>query len=131
MAMDLHINYDSICYHMFNGIKNLSAGASRICYSGFDHKNEEHLFILALTVACSGVLGDRDIAIDGSAWARMRLHAKYRKAVNIYKLSKKDDIVINIEELIEGLRGYACSVCGEDFRFGDIYHAFYCEGENK
>lgn len=131
MAIDLHINYDSVCYHMFNGIRNLSAGASRICYSSFDPKNEEHLFVLALTVACTGALGDRDIAIDGPMGARARLRAKYRKTVNIHKLSKKDDIVINIEELIEGLRGYACSVCGEDFRFGDIYRAYYCEGENK
>lgn len=128
---DLQLQYDSICYYIFNGLRNLSHGADCINLKNFDYKNEEHLLVVAVAAACSGVLGNKDIAIDGSIFARCRLAAKYKKAIGIVK-NKNEDKQIDVPEFLEGLREYACQLCGADFKFSDIYHAYYCEnGEDK
>lgn len=128
---DLQLQYDSICYCLFNGLRNLSHGADCINLKNFDYKNEEHLLVVAVAAACSGVLGNKDIAIDGPMFARCRLAAKYKKSINIVK-NKNDDKQIDVPEFLEGLREYACQLCGADFKFGDIYRAYYCEeGKDK
>jgi hypothetical protein len=128
---DLQVKYDSICYYMFNGLQNLSHGADCINLKNFDGKNEEHLLVVAVAAACAGILGDRNLAIDGPMGIRRRLAAKYKKSITIVK-NKGEDAQIDVPEFLEGLRGYACELCGNEFKFSDIYHAYYCEeGEGK
>lgn len=128
---DLQLQYDSICYCIFNGLQNLSHGANSINLKNFDGKNEEHLLVVAVAAACIGVLGDRNLAIDGPLGIRRRLAAKYKKSITIVKNKNKGE-QIDVPEFLEGLRGYACELCGAEFRFSDIYHAYYCEeGKNK
>lgn len=128
---DLQVKYDSICYCIFNGLRNLSHGADCINLKNFDGKNEEHLLVVAVAAACVGILGDRNLAIDGPMGIRRRLAAKYKKSITIVK-NKGEDAQIDVPEFLEGLRGYACELCGNEFKFGDIYRAYYCEeGEGK
>lgn len=127
---DLQAKYDSICYHIFNGLQNLSHGADCINLKNFDYQNEEHLLVVAVAAACAGVLGDKDLAIDGPMGARRRLAAKYKKSITIVK-NKNEGEQIDVPEFLEGLRGYACELCGEWFYFGDIYDAYYNEKEDK
>lgn len=122
---DLQLQYDSICYCIFNGIQNLSHSADCINLKNFDYKNEEHLLVVAVAAACAGILGNRNLAIDGPLGARRRLAAKYKKSITIVK-NKNEGIQIDVPEFLEGLREYACSLCGEDFCFGNIYRAYYC-----
>ena len=126
MGDKLQMQYDSICYHLFNGVQNLSHGADCINFKNFDYKNDEHLLLLAVTVACSGIL-QKEIKIDCPSGARRRLAAKYKAAVAIKKNDGSEEQQIDVPELLDGLRGYACQLCGAEFRFGDIYHAYYCE----
>ena len=77
------MQYDSICYCIFNGLQNLSHGANSINLKNFDYKNEEHLLVVAVAAACAGVLGDKDLAIDGPMGARRRLAAKHKKSIII------------------------------------------------
>lgn len=128
---DLQVQYDSICYYIFNAVCNLSHGADNINLKNFDGKDEEHLLVLSVTMACYNILGEKPIAIDGSAWVRRKLAAKYKKDVSIIKNKTTDDKQIDVGEVLEGLRGWACSMCGEDFRFGDIYRAYYCGKEER
>ena len=128
---DLQLQYDAICYCIFNGLRNLSHGANCINLKNFDHQNEGHLLVVAVAAACAGVLGDKNLAIDGPMGARRRLAAKYKKSITIVK-NKGEGEQIDVPEFLEGLRGYACELCGAEFRFGDIYHAYYSEeGENR
>lgn len=127
---DLQVKYDSICYCLFNGLRNLSHSAKSINLCNFDGRNEEHLLVVAVAAACAGVLGDKDLAIDGPIGIRRRLAAKYKKCITIVK-NKREEAQIDIPEFLEGLRGYACELCGNKFKFGDIYHAYYCEGEDR
>ena len=95
-------------------------------------KNKEHLFVFATTMACWGILGEKDVAINCGFFTRLKLKWKYRKVCRITKISKKEkEIAINIPELLEFMRGPACESCGPNFRFGDIYDAFYNETGQK
>lgn len=127
---DLQMEYDALCYHIFTGLQNLSHGANSINLKNFDGKDEEHLLVVAVAAACVSILGDRNLAIDGPLGIRRRLAAKYKKSITIVK-NKGDGAQIDVPEFLEGLRGYACELCGSDFRFGDIYHEYYCEDENR
>ena len=127
---DLQVKYDSICYCLFNGLRNLSHGANSINLCNFDGRNEEHLLVVAVAAACAGVLGDKDLAIDGPIDIRRKLAAKYKRSIIIVK-NKKKEAQIDVPEFLEGLRGYACELCGDEFKFGDIYRAYYCEGEDR
>lgn len=127
---DLQVKYDSICYCLFSGLQNLSHGADCINLCNFNGKNEEHLLVVAVAAACVGVLGDKDLAIDGPMGIRRRLAAKYKKSIAIVK-NKGEEAQIDVPELLEGLREYACELCGNEFKFGDIYRAYYCEGEDR
>jgi hypothetical protein len=128
---DLQTKYDALCYYIFNGLQNLSHGANSINLKNFDGKNEEHLLVVAVAAACVSILGDRNIAIDGPMGIRRRLAAKYKKSVTIVKNQNKNK-QIDVPEFLDGLRGYACELCGNEFKFSDIYREYYCEeGEDK
>jgi hypothetical protein len=127
---DLQVKYDSICYCLFSGLRNLSHGAKSINLCNFDGRNEEHLLVVAIAAACAGVLGDKDLAVDGPMGIRRRLAAKYKKSITIVR-NKGEETQIDVPEFLEGLRGYACELCGDDFKFSGIYRAYYYEGEDR
>lgn len=125
---DLQIKYDSLCYYIFNAVRNLSHGANSINLKNFDGRNEEHLLVLAVTDACAGVLGDKVVTIDGPMGIRRRLAAKYKKSIKIKK-NQGGYEQIDVPEILDGLRGWACEMCGLKFTFGDIYREYYCKEE--
>ena len=125
---DLQIKYDSLCYYIFNAVRNLSHGADSINLKNFDGRNEEHLLVLAVTAACAGVLGDKVVTIDGPMGLRRRLAAKHKKSIEIKK-NQGGYEQIDVQEILDGLRGWACELCGPEFTFGDIYRKYYCEEE--
>lgn len=127
---DLKVKYDGICYCLFNGLRNLSHSAKSINLCNFNGKDEEHLLVVAIAAACAGVLGDKDLAIDGPMGIRRKLAAKYKKSIAIVR-NKGKEAQIDVPEFLEGLRKYACELCGDEFKFSDIYHAYYCEEENR
>lgn len=131
MSDELKNKYDTICYCIFNGVDNLSDGAKRIALKNVDHTNVEHEFVIALIASCSGVLGNRDLAIDGSIRARNSWARQYKKAIRVKKLEDWDTNVIDINELLDGLRPYAKELCGENFLYSDIYYEYYCNKERK
>ena len=125
---DLQIKYDSLCYYIFNAVRNLSHGAGSINLKNFDGRNEEHLLVLAVTDACAGVLGNKVVTIDGPMGIRRRLAAKYKKSIKIKK-NQGGYEQIDVPEILDGLRGWACEMCGLEFTFGDIYREYYCKEE--
>ena len=88
---DLRLQYDSICYCIFNGLRNLSHSADCINLKNFDYKNDGHLLVVAVAAACAGLLGDKNLAIDGPMSARRRLAAKYKNFITIIEGLEKDN----------------------------------------
>ena len=126
---DLRLQYDALCYATMVNIKTLTSGAKRIVFRNFDYQNKEHLFVMAVTMACWNILGEREVAIDGSVFARHALSKKYKKICKIGK-AEKEEIFVDVSELLEFMRGYACQICGENFTFGDIYDEYYSGKED-
>ena len=119
---DLQTKYDSLCYATFLNIKHLAKDSARLNFQNVVRTNEEHLFVLAIANACRGVLEDREIGVDCGFGDRLKLS----KILNcpIKKINKNEEIIF-INELLDYMRPTAKELCGEDFSFGDIYHAFY------
>ena len=76
-------------------------------------------------MACYGILGERDIAIDDNMFSRTMLSRKYSVVGGVKKAKKEETIFVDVEDMLELMRGYACELCGTEFRFSDIYDAYY------
>lgn len=125
MENDIRVKYDSLCYATMLNLRTLTSGADRIVLRNFDAKNKEHLFVVAVAMACWGILGERPIAADCGFFARWKLSRRYKDVSKIYSAKKEEAIFVDVEELLDYMRGTACELCGDDFRFGDIYDAYY------
>lgn len=124
---ELSIEYDSLCYHTYVKIALASQDTEEIAFKGFNYNNKEHQFVIALTMACIGILGNKDVAIDGSNIARFLLRRRYNKVCDFKRLTKNHENVIDINELLNSLRPMAIERCGSEFDFGIIYENYYEE----
>ena len=129
MDNDIRVQYDAICYATFLNIKTLIGKAERIAFRNFQYGNKEHQFILAVTMACWNILGEKQVAIDDNIFARITLNKKYKNLGGIKKTTK-DELSIDVDEILEYMRGAACEICGDQFTFGDIYDAYYSGKED-
>ena len=123
---ELQMKYDALCYHIFSGLRNLSRDEDSLNLKNFDGEDEEHLCVLAIAAACSGILGKSQVSLDGSRRIRKRLVNKYKNCFTIVK-NRGTGQQIDVPEFLDGLREYARELCGEWFYFGDIYDAYYNE----
>ena len=128
---DLRLEYDSLCYATMINIKTLTSGADRIVFRNFDYQNKEHLFVMAVTMACWNILGEREVAIDGNIFARIALNKRYHSTCPIEKAKKEEQKFVDVPEMLEFMRGHACQTCGDMFTFGDIYDAYYSGKEER
>lgn len=125
MEIDMQVKYDHLCYAILANVKHLTGDADRISFKNFDAKNEEHLCVLCVTIACMGILNKEEIALDCGTWARRKLKKKYKSNCDICKLDEEDENVIDIVDLLRFMSGPAHELCGEDFTFADIYNEYY------
>lgn len=130
MENDLQVKYDSLCYATFLNIKHLTEKADRIAFRNFDYSNDEHKFILSVTMACWNILGERDVAVDGNIFHRRSIAYKYRKICKVGKTTN-DEIAVDIDNLLSYMTPPAKEMCGEDFTFADIYREYYDRKDKK
>ena len=124
---DLQTCYDSICYSTYLNIREKTKNTDRIVFRNFDYSNKEHKFVLAVAMACWSILGERDMAIDCNFIDRWTIANKYKKVCAVGPAKKNETECVDVVDLLEFMRGWACELCGEDFRFGDIYDKYYGE----
>lgn len=127
MENDLRIKYDCICYKTFLNLRYLTEDAKCIVLKNFDYHDDEHQFILAIVAACSGLLGDKEVAIDVNIFYRKSLTKKYPNLGKIKRVTGKEKKVVDVPELLEFMRPSAVELCGEWFLFDDIYREYYEE----
>lgn len=125
MKEELRLEYDSLCYATMVNIHTKSLGADRIVLRNFHYDNKEHQFVLAVTMACWNILGEKEIAIDDNMFARKMLNKKYKNICKIGKATEEETKYVDVEELLEFMRPHAIEICGDGFTFGDIYDAYY------
>ena len=122
---DIRVNYDSLCYATFINVKQKTKGANRIVLRNFDYSNAEHKFVIALIMACHNVLDCRDIVVDDHFFARLAMRSKYGKAIKLSAPKKTEQVYVDVEDMLEFMRGTACELCGPNFTFGSIYNFYY------
>lgn len=122
---DIKVNYDAICYATFVNIKHLTKEADKIAFINFDTTNKEHLYVLAVTMACWSILGEKPVSVDQNLFRRVKLNKKYKNVCKIAETKKDEMHIVDVCELLEFMRWYACETCGEEFTFGDIYDTYY------
>jgi hypothetical protein len=127
MENDLRVKYDSICYKTFLNVRYLTEGADCIVLKNFDYNDNEHQFVLAVVVACSSILGNRDLAIDINLFQRKLIAKKYPAIGKIKKVTGKENKVVDVPDLLDFMRPSATELCGEYFTFEDIYNEYYAE----
>jgi hypothetical protein len=119
------LNYDHLCYATFINIHTLTKGAEEIVLKNFDYDNKEHQFIVAVVAACWSVLGERKVIIETNMFARRMLSKKYKVFGKVKAPNGKEEVFVDVPELLEYMRKPAKDLCGEDFTFGDVYDAYY------
>lgn len=125
MENDIRIKYDSLCYATMLNVRTKTSGADRIVLRNFNYKNKEHKFVLAVVMACWNILGGREVAVDSPAFTRAAINRRYKRTCKVKAAKDTEDVFVDVEDMLEFMRGSACNLCGEDFTFGQIYDAYY------
>ena len=125
MENNLQTIYDTICYKTFLNVKHLTDGADSIVLKNFDYKDEEHQCVLAIIVACIGILGDKKLIIDTNFFNRKRLMKKYPAVGKITGITGKEEKVINLPDLLDFMRPSAIELSDDWFIFENIYKEYY------
>ena len=123
---DIRLVYDAVCYDVMRMVYVFSKDVKRIAFKNFDHNNGDHKLVLAVTMACWGILGSRDVAIDDNIFTRIKLSRRYKKLCKIRKTRKTDEKIIDIKELIPKIYQHAKNM-GENVRLEAIYNEYYKE----
>lgn len=131
MENDIRVKYDSLCYATMINIKTKTRGAERIVFRNFHYNNKEHQFVMSVAMACWNILGEKDVAVDDGIFARRALSKRYKHTCKIGKAKEEETIFVDVEEMLEFMRGPACDLCGDQFTFGDIYDAYYSGKDNR
>ena len=131
MENDLYLKYDSLCYAVYLNVQTKTKGAEDIVLKNFHYNNKEHKFVLAVIMACRSILGDRKVVVDDNLWARMRMAHRYHSAMYVVKNDVDDQPYVDVEDMLEFMRGSAYELCGPEFTFGDIYDAYYSGKETR
>ena len=131
MENDLQVKYDSLCYATYLNVQHKTKDAEDIVLKNFHYNNKEHKFVLAVIMACRSILGDRKVVVDDNLWARMKMAQKYHSAIYVVKNNVDNQPYVDVEDMLEFMRGSACELCGPEFTFGDIYDAYYSGKENR
>lgn len=130
MESKIQTGYDTICYITYSNIKYITNRINYIALKDFDETNKEHLFVLSLINACHGLLDNKRIIIYKGLFTRYKLAKQNKAFPKIERGTGKEAIQVDVPKLLEDMRGYACELCGVDFKFGDIYDAYYSGKEN-
>jgi hypothetical protein len=123
--------YNEICQAVMVKICTKTNGINDkvIPVMGFDKKNSEHLFFMAVARGLSGVLGVQ-IAPDISSWQRNVLNKKIKVEGSKFVPFEREYVehAAVVDDILEEVRPWAAELCEmdiDDFDFGDIYYEFY------
>jgi hypothetical protein len=130
MLIELEDAYNEICRATMikAATKTKEISDKVIPIKNFDHKNPEHLYVLAISRALGGILGVQ-VAVDVSRFRRWWMNRKIKVEGSkiLPYLKEYDEHAIDPDELLAPLREWAEELCGDNvsFCFGDIYYEFY------
>lgn len=130
LQKQMELNYDAICYRvlvsLYRRAKPTQENGNIIALKNFDFGNEEHLFVLAIARALSGVI-EGQVSVKTNPirfwYENSKIKVEGSKLVKYKKEFEKN--AIEPDEVLTEFREMAENLCGEDFDFSDIYDEYY------
>ena len=129
LEKQMELNYDAICYRVMVALYRMARPDENnniIALKNFDFGNEEHLFVLAIARAVSGVI-EGQVSVKTNRIRFWYENSKIKvEGSKLLKYKKEfDKNAVDPENLLEEFREMAKELCGENFTFVDIYDEYY------
>jgi hypothetical protein len=121
---ELFNKYDEVINIIMVNLYTLSKDDKKIVLSGLDRKNRDHLLILRVALMAKDIY-NYPLSLKIGFWDSLILNWKMRKLSRRVPREKKLDNEISIPELLEFMYPPVREYIGEDFKFSNIYNAFY------
>ena len=121
---ELFNKYDEVINIIMVNLYTLSKDSRKIVLSGLDRKNRDHLLILRVALMAKDIY-NYPLSLKIGFWDSLILNWKMRKLSRRVPREKKLDNEISIPELLEFMYPPVKEYIGEDFKFSNIYNAFY------
>lgn len=121
---ELFNKYDEVINIIMVNLYTLSKDDKKIVLSGLDRKNRDHLLILRVALMAKDIY-NYPLSLKIGFWDSLILNWKMRKLSRRVPREKKLDNGINIPKMVEFMYLPVREYIGEDFKFSNIYNAFY------
>lgn len=121
---ELFNKYDEVINIIMVNLYTLSKDNRKIVLSGLDRKNRDHLLILRVALMAKDIY-NYPLSLKIGFWDSLILNWKMRKLSRRVPREKKLDNEISIPELLEFMYPPVKEYIGENFKFSNIYNAFY------
>lgn len=123
-AEELLNKYDEVINIIMVNLYTLSKDNKKIILSEIDRKNKDHLLILRVALMAKDVYSF-PLYLNINQWDSLILNWRMRKLS--HKIPRTSEITdsISIPTLLEFMYPPVKNYLGEDFKFANIYKAFY------
>lgn len=121
---ELFNKYDEVINIIMVNLYTLSKDDKKIVLSGLDRKNRDHLLILRVALMAKDIY-NYPLSLKIGFWDSLILNWKMRKLSRRIPREKELDSEINIPKMLEFMYPPVREYIGEDFKFSNIYNAFY------
>lgn len=121
---ELYNKYDKIINITMVNLYTLSKDKNEIVLSNIDRKNKDHLYILRIAIIAKDIY-NFPLKLHTSFWNWFCLNWRMRKLSRRVPREKGEENLIDTAQLIDFMREPISEYMGVDFKFGDIYNAFY------
>ena len=121
---ELFNKYDEIINITMVNLYSLSKAKETIVLSNIDRKNKDHLYILRIAMIAKDTF-NFPLKLHTDFWNWLCLNWRMRKLSRRVPREKNGENVIDVNRLIDFMYNPISEHMGSDFKFGDIYDAFY------
>lgn len=121
---ELYNKYDEVINIIMVNLYTLSKDAKKIVLEGINRKNEDHLLVLRVALMAKDIYGF-PLALDVGFWDSFVLNWRARKITRHIPREKDSKIAISVPEMVNFMYDPIREYLGKNFKFADIYDAFY------
>ena len=123
-ANELFDQYDEIINVIMVNLYSLSKEKGKIILSDLDKRNRDHLLILRVALIAKDVY-NFPLFLNVNWWDALVLNWRMRKLSRRVPRAKEAEEGVNVVTLLEFMYPPIKQHMGENFKFADIYGAFY------
>ena len=116
--------YDEIINITMVNLYTMSKNKGEIVLTNIDRKNKDHLYLLRIALIAKDAF-NFPLKIQTSFWKWLCLNWRMRKLSRRVPRVKNREDVVDVQRLLDFMYNPIAEHMGNDFKFADIYDAFY------